>query len=170
MRIKIAIERLPWPTLKPRLNNIALRTGKKGARPVEVGTLASVFEKSVTELKQKLLEYKRTIQIVTFNVRTLNRIGQLLELTASAIDHNIDIIYIQEQRYTHSEDFRYHDSGNGSTLATASAWENSVNAAIGGVGMLIGPRDLKSLNSIEKTQPTMMVGTFNGNPNDQCTL
>ena len=63
-----------------------------------------------------------------------------------------------------SEDIKYHDSGNGLTLATASAWKNSVNATIGGVGMLIGPRALKSLNSIGKIQPTMMVATFNGNP------
>ena len=35
---------------------------------------------------------------------------------------------------------------------------------IGGVSMLIGPRALKSLNSIEKIQPRMMVATFNGNP------
>ena len=64
----------------------------------------------------------------------------------------------------HSEDIRYHDSGNGRMLATASAWKNSVNAMIGGVGMLIGPRALKSLNSIEKIQPKMMAATFNGNP------
>ena len=30
--------------------------------------------------------------------------------------------------------------------------------------MLIRPRALKSLNSIEKIQPRMMVATFNGNP------
>ena len=47
----------------------ALRAGKKGARPAEVGALASVFEKSATELKQKLLKCKQTIQIATFNVR-----------------------------------------------------------------------------------------------------
>ena len=59
-------------------NRIALHTGKKGACPAGVGALASVFEKSATELrlKQKLLKCKRTIQIATFNVRTLNRIGQ----------------------------------------------------------------------------------------------
>ena len=85
-------------------------------------------------------------------------------ITASAIDHKIDIICIQEDRYTHSEDIKYHDTGNGWTLATASAWENSVSATIGGVGMLIGPRALKSLNRIEKIQPRMIV-TFNGNPN-----
>ena len=80
-----------------------------------------MFEKSATELKQKLLKCKRTIQIATFNVRTLNWIGQLLELIASAIDHNIDIICIQEHRYTHSEDIKDHDTGNEGTLATASA-------------------------------------------------
>ena len=32
-------------------NRIALRAGKKGAHPAEVGALASVFEKSATELK-----------------------------------------------------------------------------------------------------------------------
>ena len=35
---------------------------------------------------------------------------------------------------------------------------------IGAVGMLRGPRVLKSQNSIEKIQPRMMVATFNGNP------
>ena len=144
--------------------HIALRVGKKGARPAEVGALASVFQKSATELKQKLLKCKRTIQIATFNIRTSNRIGQLPELAASVIDHNIDIICIQEHRYTHSEDIKYHNTDNGWTLATASAWKNSVNATIRDVGMLIRPQALKSLNSIEKIQPRMMVATFNGNP------
>ena len=111
-------------------------------------------------LEQKLLKCKRTIRIATFNVRTLNRIGQLPELTASDIDHKIDIICIQEHRYTHSEDIKYHDSGNGWTLASASAWKNSVNATIGGVGMLIRLRALKSLNCIEKIQPRMVVATL----------
>ena len=84
-------------------------------------------------------------------------------MTASAIDYNINIICIQH-RYTHSEDIRYHDSGNGWTLAIASAWKNYINATIGGVGMLLGPQTLKSLNSKEKIQPRMMVATFNGNP------
>ena len=77
------------------INRIVLRAGKKRARPAEVGALASVFAKSATELKQKLLKCKQTIQIATFNVRTLNRIGQLSELTASAVEHKIDIICIQ---------------------------------------------------------------------------
>ena len=35
-------------------NRIALRAGKKGARPTEVGALASVFEKSVTTKLTKM--------------------------------------------------------------------------------------------------------------------
>ena len=138
--------------------------GQKGARPAEVGTLGPMFEKSATEHKQKLLKCKSTIQITTFNVRTLNRIGQLPGLTASAIEHNIDIVYVQEHRYLHSEDIKYHDTGNGWTFVSASAWKNSVNAAIGRAGMLIGPRAPKSLNRIKKIQLRMMIATFNGNP------
>ena len=48
-------------------------------------------------------------------------------------------------------------------LATVLAGKNSVNATVGGVGILIGPKALKSLNSIERIQPRMMVATFNGN-------
>ena len=42
--------------------------------------------------------------------------------------------------------------------------KNSVNAAIVCVGMLIGPRAIKSLKSIKKIKPRMKVATFNGNP------
>ena len=65
------------------------------------------------------------------------------------MNHNIDIICIQEHRYSHSKDIEYHDTGNGWMLATASTWKNSVNVTIGGVGILMGPWALKSLNSIE---------------------
>ena len=104
------------------INHIALREVEKGVRPAEVGDLVSVFEKSATELKQNLLKYKQTIQISTFNVKTLNRIGQLPELSALAVEHKIDIICIQEHRYSHTEDIKYHETGNGWTLATVSAW------------------------------------------------
>ena len=118
-------------------NRIALHVGKKrdascwGWSPGP--SARQISYKAQT--KQELLKCKRTIQISTFNVRTLNRIGQQPELTASAIDHNIDIIYIQEHRYIHSKDIEYHDTGNGGTLVFASAWKNSVNATIWAVGM-----------------------------------
>ena len=66
---------------------------------------------------------------------TLNKIDQFHKLTASATERNIDIVCIQEHRYYHSEqEITYHDTGNG------SASKNSVNAVIGGIGMLLNPR------------------------------
>ena len=44
-------------------NRIAFHARKKGTHPAEVGALASVFEKSATELKQKLLKCKLTTYI-----------------------------------------------------------------------------------------------------------
>ena len=79
-----------------RSYRIARRAGQQGARSAEVPAPATVFEKSATEPKQHLLKCKRTTTISTFNVRTLSEISQLSELVASATDHKIDIICIQE--------------------------------------------------------------------------
>ena len=40
----------------------------------------------------------------------------------------------------------------------------TVNAVISSLGMLLSPCALKSLNSIEKIQPRIMVAMFNSNP------
>ena len=83
----------------------------------------------------------------------------------SVVDHNIDIVCIQEHRYHHSKvDIKYHDTGKGWTFVTTSAWKNSVNTIIGSMGTFLGPWTLKSHNSIKKIQPRMMVAMFNGNP------
>ena len=74
------------------------------------------------------------------------------------------MVCIQEHRYIHSKDIKYHNASNEWTFVSASAWKNCANTTIGGVGMLIGPGALKSLNSIEKIQLRMIVTTFNGNP------
>ena len=141
-------------TQSTRPNCIALRVSKKGACPAGVGVLVPQFERSDTKLrlKQKLLKCRSSIKIATFKVKTLNRICQLPEQAASAIDHNIDIRCIHEHRYLHSENMKYHYTGNGWTFVSASTWKNSVNGAIGGVGMLIGPRALKSLNREHTTE------------------
>ena len=47
----------------------------------------------------------------------------------------------------HSEDIKYYDTGNGWTQATASAWDNYVNATIGGIGVLIAPGVYRILHS-----------------------
>ena len=95
----------------------------------------SLFEKSATEPKPKpkLLECKTSLNIVTFNMKTLNTLNLLPELTT---DSKLEI--------------KYHNTGNRWTFVMASAWKNSVNAIIGSVGMLLSLCALKSLNSIER--------------------
>ena len=58
----------------------------------------------------------------------------------------------------------YKDVGKGWTLITSSATKNNINATIGGVGMLLSPKAIKSLNKIEKICPRAIIATFNGNP------
>ena len=97
---------------------------------------------------------------MTFNVRTLDRIGQLLELTASVEEHNMDKICLQEHRYYHSEvEIKYHNMDGHlfqhlqGKIPSKPLWR----------GVLFDPCTLKSLNNIEKTQQRMMVVTFNSN-------
>ena len=59
---------------------------------------------------------------------------------------------------------KYNDLSRGWTLIFASVWKNSINATIGGVGILLNPKAYKSLNNIEKISPRIVVATFNGNP------
>ncbi len=71
--------------------------GKQEAYSIEVRALTPVFEKSIKELKhkQRFLKCKSTIPIVTSNVRTLNGIDKLQELTVSALEHNVNIECVQ---------------------------------------------------------------------------
>ena len=51
------------------------------------------------QTKPKLLRYKNTVNIATFNDSALNLVNQLPELTTSTSENNVDIIYIQAHRY-----------------------------------------------------------------------
>ena len=81
------------------------------------GIFALVLEKSAIELKQKLKHNTNS----DINIICLNRIGQLREMTCSAIDHNMDVIYVQEQRHLQSEDIKFHNAGDGWMSVSATA-------------------------------------------------
>ena len=160
-------------TLYPRRSSrIARRAVKQGARPANAPRVA--VEKCITEENQrstikyngnkKLLKCKSSIFLSTFNVRTLCD-TQLHELVASAEELNQDIIFVQEHRYIHDDSrIKEHDLGKQWNLITSSAWKNSMNSAIGGIGMLLSPTAYKALNSVEPISERILVATFNGNP------
>ena len=97
----------------------------------------------------------------TFSVCTLSEKNQISELTALATEQNIDIICVQEHHlYQKDVELKHHDCGNGWTFISISAWKNSTNSTIGGVGILLSPIAIQSLNSIEKINSR----TVNDNP------
>ena len=128
--------------------------------------LAPDFDKFVAERNRRQLpKCLRTINLSTFNVRSLRSIKQISELIAIAVTYHIDVINVQEHRFYHEDiDLKYHELGNEWTFISASALKNIGNSTIGGVGMLFSLLATKSLNSIEKITSRLLAATFHGNP------
>ena len=151
------------PRRSCRIVRRADQQGTRSAMVVQDSPIVS--EKFVRDLKDKILRCKHPMIFSTFNVRTLNSIKQISELTYNAVSLNIDLICIQEHRLFHDNlSLKYHSVGMGWTFISSSAWKNSINATIGGVGILISPRAMRCLNNIQKVSPRIIVASFQGNP------
>lgn len=54
---------------------------------------------------------------------------------------------------------------NGSSnLVAASCVKNSANSSVGGVGILLSPKAMENLLSVEKISPRVVIANFKGNP------
>ena len=83
--------------------------GQQGSR-TGVTVLAPDFDKFVTERNRRLLKCKRTINLSTFNIRTLQSIKQISELIGIAVTCHIDVINVQEHRFYHEDiDLEYQE-------------------------------------------------------------
>ena len=140
---------------------------KQESRPAVPG-MADDEKLANTKQKIPVLKSKRTICISTFNIQILNRATKLNELVYNVQKFNISIIAIQEHRLIHEEPLKHHSLGDNCLLKTSSATGNSMNAAIGGVGILLNPHAKLALESIETISDRTMIETFNGNP--KCTV
>ena len=117
-------------------NDVPNRTSNDGDVLNPIGRISPNIDETAPETTphNKHLSCKSTTIFSTFNARTLNIQGRLDELVANAISQSIDIIAIQEHRFYHpNEDRKYHTIGS-HQLVTSSAWKNSVNSTVGGVG------------------------------------
>ena len=98
------------------------------------------------------------------NVQTLQKDGKIPEVIACAESRKHDIICIQEHRFLHEDvPTKEHQYGRWK-LITCSAWKNSINASMGGNGILLSQRAYTALSSVEKISLRIMIATFNGNP------
>ena len=110
------------------------------------------------------LRCKREIKICTFNAQTLGQSHNLEELCADAKRYNIAITGIQEHRLWHEETFLTQEITREFTLITASAYKNSLNASIGGVGFLIKTSFTSSIVKITKVSNHITKIDLAGNP------
>ena len=114
--------------------------------------------------RPKLLSCRNRVSISTFNTRTLNPKGRVHELVLNAKKQLIDIIAVQEHRIFHPDNDLQYQTIDGYHLVTASCSKNAVNASVGGVGLLLSPRAMENLSSIEKISPRVLIAQFEGNP------
>ena len=147
---------------------IEYHADKQESRPV-VSCMAAEEKLGNNQKKIPMLKNKRAVCISTFNSQTLNRTAKLSELVYNAQKFNISLIAIQEHsRLIHEEPLNHDSLGDNWLLITTSATRNTLNAVIGGVGILLNPHAKMALESIETISDRTLMATFNGNP--KCTV
>ena len=90
--------------------------------------------------------------------------GRVDELVLNAKKQLIDIIAVQEHRIFHPENGLKYRTIDGYHLVTAYCSKNTSNASVGGVGLLLSPRAMENLSSIEVISPRVVIAEFEGNP------
>ena len=111
-----------------------------------------------------LLKAKKTVTLSTFNTRTLRKRRNLEEVTINFKKYGISVLGIQEHRRVHEDEPISYHMYMGQYLVTSSAWRNSQNAAVGGVGMLLNPKAKKALGEVKSISNRILKATFQGNP------
>ena len=141
----------------------------QGAHPaiptqVAVDKLTTESNSNSNSIKNKsLMKAKRDIRITTFSVRTIKKESTISELIASAIATNHDIICQQEHRLIHERVDTMERSIGDWRLITCSAWKNNINAATGGIIILLKKLSYNVLANIDIVSIRIMIVNFNGN-------
>ena len=123
---------------------------------------------TTNNLSDKLLKTfispRTSINISTFNTRTLSSDFRLQELLYHCIQHRIQILAIQEHKIfiaNTNESFIRRPLSNGWWFVYSSATKNRINASVGGVGFILSPiayGNICSIISISKRILTIKLG------------
>ena len=108
----------------------------------------------------QLLNATKRFKIGSLNTQTLQKVYKIPELIASTELTGQDIICIQEHRFIHEDtDIKEHTYDKWKLL-TLSARKNSINAATGGIGMLVSSQAYNTIASVEMISPRIMIVNF----------
>ena len=97
------------------------------------------------------------------NVRTIRLKSKKEELANNMKMNNINILGIVDHKINHTDTIRYENIGN-LTLITSSAWRNSNNASVGGIGIMVDRSSENVITEIKKWNERILIVNFNGNP------
>ena len=112
----------------------------------------------------KLLSASKGFKIGSLNTQTLNKVYKIPELISSAERTGQEIMFIQKHRFIHEYIVIKEQAYDKWKLLTLSAWKNSINAATGGIGILVSNKAYNAIASIEMISPRVMIAHFQGNP------
>ena len=104
----------------------------------------------------------RGINFSTYNCRTLFQTGKFDQLVKQAVDiPGIDIIGIQEHRWTTTETISQFWSPNHEYLTIYSSADKN---RVGGIGLLVRKKHTASYRTAVKISDRLLVAHFEGNP------
>ena len=158
--------KVPEPSLKVGSDNIVEEhcysqvTEPNDGPPLNLQRSDGLKEQQVPT---STLRPKKIINIASFNIRTGKDNWRICELIHHMDKYNISIIGLQEHRRVHEEEIKY-ENIDGHLLVTSSAWRNSSQAAIGGVGFLMNRKAEKALCDVTSVTNRILKATFAGNP------
>ena len=152
-RVKAPTLNIPVVDASPTGNNEVMVPNPKGRIKAD----------SENKSGKKLISCRKHTLVSFQNVRTLRSKGKRLEITNLMKQQNIKILGIADHKITHEEELLTEEFDN-CRLITSSAWRNTTNAAVGGVGILLDKNTEKSMTQVEKINERIIIAQFHGNP------
>lgn len=158
--------KVPEPSLKVGSDSIVVESCDSQPAEHNEGPPLNLHRSDGPEVQRgatPILRPKKAINIATFNIRTGKDGSRILELIHHMEAHDISVIGLQEHRRVHEEEVKF-ERIDGHLLVTSSAWRNSAQAAVGGVGLLINKKVEKALCDVTSVTSRILKATFAGNP------
>ena len=112
---------------------------------------------------KKLLHCKREIYMATMNVRSIRLQNQREELARNFQDKGICILGIVDHKIVHEDPVTFQQFDE-ATMITSSAWRNTSNAAVGGVGLMLNKQATQALLKVVSHNERIITAHFSGKP------
>ena len=101
--------------------------------------------------------------MATMNVRSIRLQNQREELARNFQDKGICILGIVDHKIVHEDPVTFQQFDE-ATMITSSAWRNTSNATVGGVGLMLSKQATQALSEVVPRNERIITAHFSGNP------